>query len=289
MRAEAFTLQAAVESTAGIRNVPLKAFFTDSASSLAALQKGPLRQRKHSSLAAIWSCLERMFGYADEQLRTDSVSFQFIYAHCGVDGNELVDTQAGNTLRGIESGILANRRWRYTAEIDMESFKASIRKHLNSSWIARMNEQAQAREEAGLSPFPRFTLEEGGTAASPRKALNAFSRQDAALIRQLRVGETRGAGKFYARLSNSPERVRCRWCVLHCPGTVAPSETIPHLFNNCPAPPVMALRLDQPMAPRVCLDTLFTDPARALVFYRACLALLPHPAQPAGLEAEPRA
>ena len=298
MRAEAQTLNAAVKATTRAANVPDKAFLTDSASSLASLAKGPIVRQRHSALAMIWPTLRQMMSHPEERLRTRSVHFQFVYAHCGLPGNEFIDRQAGDMLGAIKAGRAGrvnemDAMQMQSISIDIESVKAEMRHHLLGKWKMRMQRSHEDRLAAGRQPFPRFAMEAGGTAATPRTDLNKFSRRDAVVIRQLRTGETRLAGKYHTRLSREPERVKCRWCLLN--GTApaeAPRETIGHLFDACANPQVQELRLARPPgappAPRVCADTLFNDPARALTFYRACLGLIPPPPEIVAAEAPQR-
>jgi ribonuclease HI len=250
--------------------------YSDSQSALSALASGPLHQT-HTALAETWQLLHQMFLNVPT-LR--SVHFQFVYAHCGVPGNEAVDRVCSTEIRNIESRITPIRS--PPAPMDLISIRLATRRYLQSTWMTTI----AALTEPRPFRFPRLIPRHDRISSSPAKSLDHLSRLDATMVRQLRVGEISGMGTFLSRLL--PEPLHCRWCQ-----QADAVESVFHLFNHCLAAEVSQLRLstaptpavveaipiDVPPganpAPLVCFDTLFSDPACALTFFRSCMLLLP--------------
>ena len=125
---------------------------------------------------------------------------------------------------------------------------------------------------SGAGEFPRTAQEVIELLPAEKALISGLSRKDAVLIRQLRTGETRGAGMFFRRLLDDDVAHHCRWCRRR------DEETISHLFGQCTNIQVTALRMSTvgaaDDAQAIDMLTLYRDPPRALRFYRACLDLL---------------
>ena len=94
-----------------------------SQSMLSCLHQGPLRQNSEVG-AGIW----RSLLYLLERNYCSKIVFQFVYSHCGIVKNEMVDRAADHALSLMES------KHQQKAAIHMDAVKAELKSGLMEGW-----------------------------------------------------------------------------------------------------------------------------------------------------------
>ena len=154
---------------------------TDSQSLLAALHRGPLLV--NSTIEKdIWDMLLIL------ARRGISVTLQFVYSHCGIDRNELVDRQAARAASG--PGQHAVPVWH-------TDFVAATKRYL----------QAQRAAHAPQRTYRDTIVTLGSTSLQSL----SLPRADATLLAQFRTNECPHLGRLAHRLGISMV-TSCRWC-----------------------------------------------------------------------------
>jgi ribonuclease HI len=100
-------------------------FCSDSQSSLISISKGPILQDTTIG-HEIWDLIHKLI----EVKGIRKIQFQFVYSHCGLTKNELVDELAG---KGDPRLIQTN------ASISLQSVKASIKSHCRSEYLKSLD------------------------------------------------------------------------------------------------------------------------------------------------------
>lgn len=213
-------------------------FCSDSKSMITALAGGPLRNGGEL-LSKVWGLLIQLV----ENMGVRKVVFQFVYAHCGVEGNELADKLADAALKGFKTSDQRN------AAIPLQAVKAMVKLGCRDKWKSDLNEERHRYQVCGRD----FTdLKKSGT----------FSRKDEVALAQLRTGESKLMGKFRTRLGiGSP---LCRWCKVD-------EETVQHVYTHCVNVGVELLRRRLNVED---VRILHTKPEIGLIFCREALNLL---------------
>ena len=212
---------------------------SDSQSLLSCLNQGPLRQNSEIG-AGIW----RSLLYLLEKSYCSKIVFQFVYSHCGVVKNEMVDRAADHALSSMES------KHQQKAAIHMDAVKAELKSGLMEGWKSSLDQNTV-----------RFRLG-GKTSFSDHKMSATLTRRDETLLMQLRTGDCRLLGGFRHLLFKDRWDGCCRWCKCE-------KETVDHIFNRCLT--LTSLRKEEGIADS---EALFSKPKESVMFVHKALALL---------------
>ena len=175
---------------------------SDWQSLLSCLNQGPLRQNSEVG-AGIW----RSLLYLLEKSYCSKIVFQFVYSHCGVVKNEMVDRAADHALSSMES------KHQQKAAIHMDAVKAELKSGLMEGWKSSLDQNTVRFRLGGKSSF------------SDHKTSATLTRRDETLLMQLRTGECRLLGGFRHLLFKDRWDGCCRWCKCE-------KETVDHIFNR---------------------------------------------------------
>ena len=170
---------------------------SDSQSTLAALNTGPLRQRERA-LEIIWDKLLDLTSPTPNSpgLR---IHLQFVYSHCGLPCNDRVDKLAGLALDYIHSYKPADPTQRWLTDVMTKCWSYfRSRRLLNFTDEARIGFARDA-----LVPPKWRNMEPGGV------------RRKEVWFARLRTGELTEHGRFPRRMGVYGN-MDCRWC---CPDT----------------------------------------------------------------------
>jgi ribonuclease HI len=211
-----------IPATASVR------VLTDSQSAIKRLQSGPQCQTT-ATAQRIWLSLNES---------NSTFSFQWVPAHCDIEGNEEADKLAKEAARN---------RSEPNSGVSYAAAKATIARHSREKW------QRRAKPSVPDAKFVPAELETG------------LSREERVALSQLRTGgKCLRLATYRAFLSRDHARPQSPDCP-HCPGF---PEDVQHLIHDCPSYTLMRYRyltFDGPSK----LSPLFDDPKGVLKFLRA--------------------
>ena len=214
---------------------------TDSQSSIKALMTGPIDQREKLP-SYIWYQLLQL-----SKRSVSKVTFQFTASHCGIERNELVNSEADKTL--IKCAMEQAR-----VPIPLAAIKAKIKQHVKNGWLSQLD-PLKARYAAAC---PRSTK-----LLDLSKVMN---REDMVLSAQLRTGHCKLIGQLRYKIVKDSSPL-CRWC-----NTV--NETISHVFIDCLNHDIVSLRTHLHIHD---ITALYDKPQDAVNFLRTALTFLQVP------------
>jgi ribonuclease HI len=210
---------------------------SDSQSSISALTMGPLRQGSRL-FSRIWKSLL----YLVSDFGLSSIVFQFVYSHCGIIRNEMVDKEANDALD-------LNMDNQHEGTIPLAAVKAAIKSGVRNLWKKNLDVNSC-----------RFTC--AGDKYSDIRTSSQYSRADEVLLSQLRSGECRFMGKFRIRLGIGDPL--CRWCK-------EVNESIYHVYSECISSVILGIKKEINVMD---ISVLFSDPQRGLLFFNKALSSL---------------
>jgi hypothetical protein len=183
---------------------------TDSQSAISALAKGPLNQRSYVN-KSIWDCITYLInnGYCS------NIVFQFVYSHCGVVKNELVDLDADLALK-----LLVKKQ--DDCLIHMDSIRAEIKSSVSKNWLSTLS-------------IPNRTTLSSNIKFTDLEKFSCLPREDETLLLQLISGKCRSIGEFRKKILHDKWNGICRWCRLV-------DESVDHILCECQCEDLIILR-----------------------------------------------
>ena len=181
--------------------------YSDSYSALLAIKK---YNPQHPIIQRIQELLYKL------SVKSKSVSFCWVPAHVGIQGNELADSEA-------KAVITKDILFHYIPVSDM---KSAIRKHVKKKWQERWSSLDNNRKYRSIrNSITRWS-------SSYQK-----DRRTEIILSRLRIGHTHLTHKFLLEGSDAPECARCNTALsvehilVHCPNYLAQRHRF-NLFNK---------------------------------------------------------
>ena len=156
---------------------------TDSQSLLMALEKGPLSQTSYSE-DQIWLRINELVFHGW------SLTFQFVFSHCGLPRNDEVDQLAKEAAATLHQRQVA---------IWIVDFMTAAKRHLLSAWRENIRGDTE-----------RFRLV--GNTSSNLRASEQWPRKIQVLAAQSRTSSCTIFGLFPRLIGLVPKDAPCRWC-----------------------------------------------------------------------------
>ncbi|KAJ9439419.1 RNA-directed DNA polymerase from mobile element jockey [Diplonema papillatum] len=199
---------------------------SDSQSFLKTLSAGPHAQVEPLAIEC-WKIL------SDLEARGYLATLQFVYGHCGLEGNDVADNLAktaalAHRQAAEDSSAIHPEPYPLTVADAICRYRRYLR--LDSSELGAKGAFERADEHGNISPFARIVH---GRPIPRRRHLTARAERE---IRQLRTGHHRLIMTLYSASYVSLGSDERRWHFLPCPicGARSPSPLL-HLFVHCRA------------------------------------------------------
>ena len=153
----------------------------------------------------------------------EKIIFQFVFSHCNVIRNELVDKFAEEAMN---LSIDERHRKQNMASISFQATRCTFRRCAIDQWKAKGSTETN----------DRVTLLDANP--TDLKKLTVFNRSDESLLHRLRTGHIAKVGKLRGLLMKEEvDFLQCQWC--KCDYS---EESVGHLFNDCKHIGVCTLR-----------------------------------------------
>ena len=195
---------------------------SDSRSFLTTLSAGPHIQDQPLPIQC-WQLLARLVakGYR--------VTLQFVYAHCGLDGNDKADELAKSAALELSQSTAAGQPPPYPLTVSDAICRYKTFLRLDSRERAAMTAFDRAESHDDYSSFVRIVA---GRPIPRRRHLTTWAERQ---IRQLRTGHHALIRSIYSPDWHTLGNVQRRMRYLPCPICSAPTLFSPllHLFYNC--------------------------------------------------------
>ena len=176
---------------------------TDSASTITALQRGPLAQ-PHILPSETWAALKQLAAR-----HVQSVTMQFVYSHVGIARNEAVNSYISEhhgTLTAAQQGQVG---------IPLAVIAGAVHRSIKNRWLTAIEPHKNGRKRIVQSV--QFT---------DLKRSKQMCRGDETFAVQLRTDASRRMGSLHYHLFGTAEC--CRWC-----NQPQLREAIEHIFSHC--------------------------------------------------------